>query len=831
MKSSDYMVTVLASFFDRLFYWILRAITHSILSRLIASMVFFALRRFVSINYPLVVKTLVIMFLCAEPDLPHLARLIYKEIQRDGPPSEELKDLWSLGLSILIYLPASFFFSKPIVSLQILWLRVHYWTWPPLILWWALRIFSSGPKETLWSLLKQFRNGIPYIVGIIDLSSKYRERLVDKFLAPDYPDYKYEALNAPDQIRLVQLRPTFLGGIQCEIIQVGLHDAPPYDAVSYTWGDPTKKFHLKLQDGQYLLITSSVHDILRERASIFRTRNLWIDSICINQGDTPEKTSQVLLMQQIYARGSRTVVCLGDSSDAGVAVDFLYEMYFRLLCLIAEEGDLAIRKDMDTPSPKWTAVRRLLYHAYWSRVWIIQEVAVAKVVHIIYGGRYIDWDLFVTIMRALESEKAGSLEQIMDTWESGGAMPRGRVEQVCTMAKIRDKFQQDNKASLPQTLVECWNFEATNARDRIFAIQGITTAVDERALEPNYDSTTLEVYMEAGRYALLSKEPFSLFPFAGILRRGDLGELPSWVPDWTCNSQLRPLDQITACTNFRAGGIGTACIIPLSDRRQIKIETIVLDAVCRVATVMPLSTDLPTYGSDTPWMQADFKEFATSRDSARRQEAYQMAEQWTSDPYINGQPRAEALWRTFICDTSTTSRPAESEIAEAFTASTRTSSPEALAASEISSELEPISAMINMMKALKVPEDMLSGLYSPDSAEQLQAVNNCTQLLLQMTSLVTSTRMHLLLARGIAQRQFAVTKKGFMALVPLGTRERDEICIFPGSRTPYILRRDSGGNGIHGDQCYRLVGEAYVHGFMDGEALVSGTKLEFVVLR
>jgi hypothetical protein len=221
------------------------------------------------------------MFLCAEPDLPQLASLIYKEVHRDGPPSEELKDLWSLGLSILIYLPVSFFFSKPIVSLQMLWLRVHYWTWPPLILWWALRAFSSGPKEMLWSFLKQLRNGILYMVGITDLSSKYRERLVDKFLAPNYPEYKYGALKAPDQIRLVQLRQTFLGGIQCEIIQVSLHDAPAYDAVSYTWGDPAKKFNLKLQDGQYLPITSSVHDILRERASIFRTRNLWIDSICL----------------------------------------------------------------------------------------------------------------------------------------------------------------------------------------------------------------------------------------------------------------------------------------------------------------------------------------------------------------------------------------------------------------------------------------------------------------------------------------------------------------------------------------------------------------------
>ncbi|KAH8672140.1 heterokaryon incompatibility protein-domain-containing protein [Tricladium varicosporioides] len=809
------------------------------MSRLVASMFFFSLGRFVSINYSLVVKTLILMFLSIEPDLPRLARLIYKEIQRDGPPSEDLKDLWSLGLSILTYLPMSFFLGKPIVSLQMLWDNAHYWTWPPLILWWALRTFNSRPKEALWSILKQLWNAILYIIGVIDLTSIYREWLVGKFLQElgspsNYPEYKYEALNAADQIRLVQLRPTFFG-IQCKVIQVCLNDAPVYDAVSYTWGDPAKRFNLKLQDGQYLQITSNVRDILCERSSIFRTRNLWIDSICINQGDTPEKNSQVRLMQRIYTRASRTIVCLGDSSDAGVAVDFLYKMYFCLVFLVIEKDDLANRKDLSTPNPKWAAVRQLLYHPYWSRVWVIQEVVVAKVVHIIYGGRYLDWNLFVTIIRALESEQFGSLEQIMDIVDSGGAMPRGRVEQVCIMAKIRDKFQQDHKASLQQMLVECWNFQATVKVDHIFALQGITTAVDEGALEPNYNSTTPEVYMEVGRYALLSKEPFSLFSAAGILRRGNLGEIPSWVPDWTCNFQLRPLDQITACTNFLAGGTGKACISLLPDHRQIKIDTVILDSVRRVATILPLSADIPTFRSDTPWIQPDFKAFTTSRDSARRQEAHQMAEQWTSDPYITGQPRTEALWRTFICDTSTTSRPAEPEIAEAFKAITRITSPEVLAAAEVikkGSGPELMPAMIAMMNALKVPEDMLSGLHSSDLAERLQAVNECNQLLIQLVSLETSTRIGLLLARGITGRQFAVTEKGLMALVPLGTQEGDQICIFPGGRTPYILRRDSGDSGTYeGVQCYQLVGEAYVHGFMDGEALVLGSKLEFVILR
>jgi hypothetical protein len=61
--------------------------------------------------------------------------------------------------------------------------------------------------------------------------------------------------------------------------------------------------------------------------------------------------------------------------------------------------------------------------------------------------------------------------------------------------------------------------------------------------------------------------------------------------------------------------------------------------------------------------------------------------------------------------------------------------------------------------------------------------------------------------------KFSVTERGFMTLVPLDAQEGDRICIFGGQTVPFLLRRDYRRNG------FLLVGDAYVHGIMAGESL------------
>ena len=61
-------------------------------------------------------------------------------------------------------------------------------------------------------------------------------------------------------------------------------------------------------------------------------------------------------------------------------------------------------------------------------------------------------------------------------------------------------------------------------------------------------------------------------------------------------------------------------------------------------------------------------------------------------------------------------------------------------------------------------------------------------------------------------RKVCVTSNGYLGRVVYGSVIGDKICMFFGASVPFVLReRDDGG--------FMFVGEAYVHGLMDGEAL------------
>jgi hypothetical protein len=53
-------------------------------------------------------------------------------------------------------------------------------------------------------------------------------------------------------------------------------------------------------------------------------RILWIDAVCINQGDNEEKLHQIQTMARIYSVASRVLVWLGEAADdSDEAIDAL----------------------------------------------------------------------------------------------------------------------------------------------------------------------------------------------------------------------------------------------------------------------------------------------------------------------------------------------------------------------------------------------------------------------------------------------------------------------------------------------------------------------------
>jgi hypothetical protein len=73
-------------------------------------------------------------------------------------------------------------------------------------------------------------------------------------------------------------------------------------------------------------------------------------------------------------------------------------------------------------------------------------------------------------------------------------------------------------------------------------------------------------------------------------------------------------------------------------------------------------------------------------------------------------------------------------------------------------------------------------------------------------------------------RRFAYTRRGWVGLVPEGVRIADSIVVLLGGQMLYVLRSSAAGEGR-----FRLVGEAYSHGMMDGEAMKKVDSGEYTI--
>jgi hypothetical protein len=63
----------------------------------------------------------------------------------------------------------------------------------------------------------------------------------------------------------------------------------------------------------------------------------------------------------------------------------------------------------------------------------------------------------------------------------------------------------------------------------------------------------------------------------------------------------------------------------------------------------------------------------------------------------------------------------------------------------------------------------------------------------------------------MSSRVFFFTRSGLIGLAPSAAKENDLLCIFFGGKTPFLIREMEKG--------FQLIGECYVHGIMDGEAM------------
>ncbi|KAH7072130.1 heterokaryon incompatibility protein-domain-containing protein, partial [Paraphoma chrysanthemicola] len=126
--------------------------------------------------------------------------------------------------------------------------------------------------------------------------------------AMSLPDFSHDPLpDSPRHIRLLEiLQGDFGQHVICTLSTWEFDNAPPYVAISYTWGDPKSTTDITVNERCMLVRKNCEYALQQVFHNIKNHRQyVWLDAICIDQSNIRERGHQVAFMGELYKKSSQ----------------------------------------------------------------------------------------------------------------------------------------------------------------------------------------------------------------------------------------------------------------------------------------------------------------------------------------------------------------------------------------------------------------------------------------------------------------------------------------------------------------------------------------------
>ncbi|KAK3676179.1 hypothetical protein LTR78_003929 [Recurvomyces mirabilis] len=292
--------------------------------------------------------------------------------------------------------------------------------------------------------------------------------------------FSYSPLDTSQrQFRLVRLLP---GGsenkVKAELASFSLDAEVSYIALSYRWGAPTPLYKIQL-NGQPFDIQPNLHEFLQYVRVDKSTDWYFIDAICINQNDAAERSSQVRLMGKVYSSAHSVTAWLSDATDRKFRrrMDTFIDTYG------TDEKIQASREAFENEivAIVWSCI-------YWTRLWIIQELVLAKRIVVQLEHYRLTWVALVSGMRSFFAREVGdpTLWMTNEWYPLSNSNRNARV-----MLGIMEIRRQRAAVLLPHAMIMFGQQGSAVLHDKAFALLGIAIS----SMQVDYDAPISQIYI------------------------------------------------------------------------------------------------------------------------------------------------------------------------------------------------------------------------------------------------------------------------------------------------------------------------------------------------
>jgi Heterokaryon incompatibility protein (HET) len=268
------------------------------------------------------------------------------------------------------------------------------------------------------------------------------------------------------------------GTAQTASTEAHIQEAEPYEALSYTWGgSPDSSHFIKILDGGQaysIPITINLESALRHLRPSSEVKYLWVDALCINQENHVEKSSQIPKIADIYNQATKVRVWLGEEKEhSDVALKFI-----RKVLNLSNLDQLV--QDKLTPY-EWAAFLDLMKRPWFSRRWIVQEIALAREAYLHCGQESVTWREFAEAV-SLFTSKHHDVRKLFQGSPLFDHHPDflGEIEELGAnrlvyassnlFRKSDDGTIMEHLLSLEALMSSLSVFEASNPHDVVYAI-------------------------------------------------------------------------------------------------------------------------------------------------------------------------------------------------------------------------------------------------------------------------------------------------------------------------------------------------------------------------
>ena len=617
----------------------------------------------------------------------------------------------------------------------------------------------------------------------------------------------YKSL-AEGQFRLLNVK-SLDGRIECKLEPHVLKDAPHYDALSYAWDKDDKRESTTVHVNEIpIVVTPNLHDALLRLSSYLpetsKTCLIWIDALCINQKNKPEKNIQLPLMSEIYSSAQRVLVFLGRANRNSDLVMECMDDVGQKLTRVGRPiflDDLSTYGLKDKTDDLWPAIGHFCRRSWWERLWILQEVILARTCIVMCGEKVVAWKLLTVFLESLVATELKNLALARHFVRKDISDAFSTVSHINILASraggppIADLLLVSRLRLCEMHVDRIWGFigvMAENDRKHVRESKWIQYPddIDEGNNQVSDDSETAEAeearkqgpywesYIKVMKWALQKDSTLRLLSLAPSESRPD--ELPTWCANWSSNQGHNPFGEVK---KYNAGTMspGTvSAVVLFPNSNNIGVSGFKVDEVHKTVddryhftwSQFPADRRGPT-GSAAKVLEWESKCLELSRETYHGQ-ALNSTEPSDIVP--------EEHWRTIVGD----------KVSDMDTRSL----PEVFG--------QTYQTWKDLLISLRDNRDYPG---HPDDLTVINAYSHWVE-------------------NACTGRKFFSTTGGSVGIGPVKMREGDHICVFESGRPVYVLRRKKSTESV-----YELLGDAFVFGLMSGQALaMPGLDREIFVL-